>query len=295
MTLYIIANPYAGNGRAKTVVKEVERIWTFSQVVPFYTQKNGDEKKQVQKLEKMFRLKEDYLLVLGGDGTLSKVLSCLARDIPFAYYPLGSGNDFARVLPNYGLKDLLAAMQKRASIELFLYAYEGGIILNSLDTGFAAWVIQSAEHSKLKKTLKRWGLGSLAYIFYGVLGIFLAPTADLYLENQAGQKKSLSQLFFFSLANNRYFGGGIMIWPQASAFKEGLDMVYGQKLGILKRINFLLALLLRKHRKRQFIRHEEVERLVLEVDESCLVQVDGEMVAERYFELVRESRQIYLP
>ncbi|MET3682691.1 diacylglycerol kinase family enzyme [Alkalibacillus flavidus] len=38
----------------------------------------------------------DCLVVLGGDGTLQEVIHGLKADIPIAFIPLGTGNDFAR-------------------------------------------------------------------------------------------------------------------------------------------------------------------------------------------------------
>ena len=54
---------------------------------------------------------------------------------------MGSGNDFARAL---GLKkDLthLIESTKQALKEITVYTYQKGLVLNSLDLGFASWVI----------------------------------------------------------------------------------------------------------------------------------------------------------
>ena len=93
-------------------------------------------------------------MILGGDGTLSKVLYYLPADIPFAYYPVGSGNDFARAL---GLKKELTHLiesTKQAPKEITVYTYQNGLVLNSLDLGFASWVINHVEQYQLKAKLQ---------------------------------------------------------------------------------------------------------------------------------------------
>lgn len=143
MTLYIIANPHAGNHGAKQVISDIEKHHT-SDICTLLTRYKNDELHQVERLLKTFDPEKDKLLIVGGDGTLSKVLYHLPANLPFAYYPVGSGNDFARALgivPN--LEALLASLTNLPK-EITVYSYQEGLVLNSLDLGFAAWVVNQA-------------------------------------------------------------------------------------------------------------------------------------------------------
>lgn len=81
---------------------------------------------------------------------------------------MGSGNDFARAL---GLKkDLthLIESTKQALKEITVYTYQKGLVLNSLDLGFASWVINHVEQSQLKTKLNKYHLGKLTYILTAI-------------------------------------------------------------------------------------------------------------------------------
>ena len=163
MTLYIIANPHAGNHGAKQVISDIEKHHT-SDICTLLTRYKNDELHQVEKLLKTFDPEKDKLLIVGGDGTLSKVLYHLPANLPFAYYPVGSGNDFARALgivPN--LDTLLVSLTNQPK-GITVYSYQECLVLNSLDLGFAAWVVNQATNSTLKTVLNKCHLGKLTYV-----------------------------------------------------------------------------------------------------------------------------------
>ena len=293
MTLYIIANPHAGRHQARLIVKQIKELSSAQDVKSFYTRYKDDERRQVNTILQEFQEK-DFLLIIGGDGTLSKVLYYLPQHIPFAYYPSGSGNDFARALSLPDLKTTLALCQKRSVREITVFTYENGLLLNSLDAGFAAWVIQKAENSSLKTFLNKCHLGSLTYLVIAVKLLFSKPTADITVTNRDGSIRHFQKAFFFSLANNTYFGGGIMIWPTASAFNRNLDCVYAAGKTFPQRISILLALVFKKHGISPYFYHEEMENVSLEFPKNTLVEIDGEIVNANRITLKAQKRYIYL-
>lgn len=208
MTLYIIANPHAGNHGAKQVISDIEKHHT-SDICTLLTRYKNDELHQVERLLKTFDPEKDKLLIVGGDGTLSKVLYHLLANLPFAYCPVGSGNDFARALdivPN--LEALLASLTNLPK-EITVYSYQEGLVLNSLDLGFAAWVVNQAANSTLKTVLNKCHFGKLTYVATAIQFLLKNPLqASVSLESSEGDNLTLDDHFFFSLANNTYFGGG---------------------------------------------------------------------------------------
>ena len=96
MTLYIIANSHSGNRSAKDIIATL-KTHSEQNVITFLRDIEMMKKIKLSKF-KIFQCSQDKLLILGGDGTLSKVLYYWPAEIPFAYYPIGSGNDFARAL-----------------------------------------------------------------------------------------------------------------------------------------------------------------------------------------------------
>lgn len=61
--------------------------------------------------------------------------------------------------------------------------------------------------------------------------------ASVSLESSEGDNLILNDHFFFSLANNTYFGGGIMIWTTTTVHSENLECVYAKGETFFSTIN----------------------------------------------------------
>lgn len=92
---YILYNTHAGNGNAKS---EIEKLGGGLSQIDITQIKSYD----------VFLGglgKDDYLIIAGGDGTLNRFVND-TDGIDFAgeilYYPIGTGNDFARDLGKLG-------------------------------------------------------------------------------------------------------------------------------------------------------------------------------------------------
>lgn len=293
MSLYIIANPHSGKGSAADIVEKIQNLCPQKEIRIFYTQKKDDEKRQVQAILTTFQ-KEDQIIIIGGDGTLSKVLFHLPAEIPFAYYPVGSGNDFAHSLPFPTLEEILQGMEEKKYQPLTVFGYENGILLNSLDVGFAAWVVHEAADSRLKHLLNQWHLGKLTYIFVAIQSLFKNPAATVAFQVEEKEKVILENHFFFSVANNTYFGGGIMIWPTAGVKTDSLEIVATKGQTFFQRLSTLLALVSKKHQTCPYLQHQTVEELWLEIPEGTIVEVDGEILDLQSLHLQKQTRYIYL-
>ncbi|MGT2875126.1 diacylglycerol/lipid kinase family protein [Streptococcus gallolyticus subsp. gallolyticus] len=294
MTLYIIANPHAGNHGAKQVISDIEKHHT-SDICTLLTRYKNDELHQVERLLKTFDPEKDKLLIVGGDGTLSKVLYHLPVNLPFAYYPVGSGNDFAHALgivPN--LEALLVSLTNQPK-GITVYSYQEGLVLNSLDLGFAAWVVNQAANSTLKTVLNKYHLGKLTYIATAIQFLLKNPLqASVSLESSEGDNLTLGDHFFFSLANNTYFGGGIMIWPTVTVHSENLECVYAKGETFFQRLTVLLSLVLKRHEKSSYLNHCSLKQVTVNFPKESLIEIDGEVVSLNEITLSPQKRYIYL-
>ncbi|MBY5034053.1 diacylglycerol kinase [Streptococcus gallolyticus] len=293
MTVYIIANPHAGAHLAVDIVEEIQVKYPHLEKKIFFTTCPDDEKNQVQLALQTWK-KGDQFIVIGGDGTLSKVLYHLPEDIPFAYYPVGSGNDFARALQLPDLATTIVNLQNGNTREITVFADEEGILLNSLDLGFAAWVVNEAAHSNIKCVLNRLYLGKLTYIFIAVLSLLKNPIASVNIQKNQQETLQLEDVYFFSVANNTYFGGGIMIWPTSTVYDSHLHLVYAKGETFWKRLTILLALVLKKHQISGYLQHEILESATLTIPDGSILEIDGEIVKSQKLSLTAQTRRIYL-
>lgn len=292
MRLFILGNPSSGKGNTKSVIEKIKSTYPQLEVITFLTRFKGDEAYQVEQYLKNGHSEKDRLLILGGDGTLSQFLKVLPKEIAFAYYPTGSGNDFARALDIRNLDSVIEAVMNNQKEPITVFTYENGVIVNSLDFGFVAKVISYSEQSWLKKLLKVVGLGKLSYLLYAIKALFLS--SNVSVEVVTDQKTlSLDNIFFISFANNTYFGGGIMIWPEASTFNSYLDLVYIVNQGFFGNIRALLDLLCHRHQTSPRIHHLSLDEVSFSLTKGNLAQVDGELIALTQGHLTSQELYIY--
>ena len=151
------------------------------------------------------------------------------------------------------------------------------------------------NNSKLKAKLNKYHLGNLIYVLTAIQCLIKKPAfASLVLENEVGESIELKDLFFFSLANNTYFGGGVMIWPDATAYTGNLDCVYAKGETLWKRVLVLLTLVLKQHKRLNYFQHQTYRKITLKPAESSLIEIDGEIVSLDKVTLSPQKRYIYL-
>ncbi|MBO4107119.1 diacylglycerol/lipid kinase family protein [Streptococcus suis] len=292
MKLFILANPQAGSKRAQALIQEI--CDTYPQLAPtiFLTRGVDDEYRQIQAILAEFEPVQDALLILGGDGTLSKALTALPKNIPFAYFPTGSGNDFARTLAIKDIRQVMEALIEKRTTPITVLQSNFGVVVNSLDLGFAAQVIAYSERSRTKRWLKTVGLGKIAYLLFGLRSLFGQSALSVQVELD-GERMHLDRLFFLSLANNPYFGGGIMIWPDASPFQSQLHLVWFATGSLFYRIKALLEMIFHRHKSSKIIHHREAKEVIVTTDKDLSIQIDGEVVEASEIVLTCQERRIY--
>lgn len=293
MILHILANPNVGSQQAEKMIEKIKRDYPQVKVRVYLTQREGDEGHQVRNILQQFSIEQDKLLILGGDGTLSKVLDDWPAHLPFAYYPTGSGNDFAKSMLITDVDDVMTALLKGKMSPISVLKTSFGTTINSMDMGFAAQVIARSGKTRIKKWLNYLKVGKLTYLIMAIRSLLdVTPlSVTIQLEQEHLQ---LHNLFFLSLANSPYFGGGIMIWPDASAYKQQVDVVYIENGPLYRRVLALLDLVFKRHHQSKYVKHVQAQTVYLEADRELPLQSDGEMLTGRAFELTCQERKIYL-
>ncbi|RRD30479.1 hypothetical protein EII38_07665 [Streptococcus minor] len=291
MILYILANPQAGRHGAEHIISEIQQSYPQLKTKVYLTSGLDDEKNQIEAILEIFTA-EDRFLILGGDGTLSKSLAFWPVHLPFAYYPTGSGNDFAKSMAIHKLEHVLEAILADKQKSIFVLHSCLGVVMNTMDIGFVSQVIAHATNSNLKSFLNSIKLGKLTYLIFAIRSLLSHQSFDVRLEVD-GKSHKVENLFFFSIVNNTYFGGGIMIWPEAKATQEGMDIVYIKNGPLHRRILALLDLLLKRHKQSSHLHHLAGKNTTVSLDQLTLIQLDGEMSSAQKLTLICQERFIY--
>lgn len=230
----------------------------------------------------------DFLIAVGGDGTLHEVVNGLMsfppadRDrIAIGFFPCGKGNDFARTMGLTRNPDQLGALLDQNApismdlVELRFRKENGGAgrryVINIADLGMGATVVQKTGRSR------------------GLMGPFLTYMGAILRTFCTYRRRTLrwigpdytweGPVLSLCMANGRFFGGGLCIAPRADPSDGWLDLVilgrvtvwdYLVNLGNLKNGRLL------NHPE---VRYDRVRRGRVEsLDGDCPLEVDGEFV-----------------
>ena len=172
----------------------------------------------------------DYLIALGGDGTLHEVINgVLQSNLPANLYPrigllpLGSANDFARTAGiSNSVEELIGRIQTNATRKIDLgkivlhQTGETRYFLNIAGVGLGAEVVQILEHSS-----SVLGPG-FNYFKHIIKGFLTYEKKEVSCTGNTWHWKG--KLLQMAVANGRSFGNGIYIAPDAR-ITDGLFQV----------------------------------------------------------------------
>lgn len=306
MHLIIIANPYSGGGNGKKqfdclVNYCLKNNITFS---TYLTQYAGEMIEIIPRIIQNLT-SEHKIIIIGGDGTLNEAISSLIafnQEIPVAYLPSGTGNDFAREMKfTHDIATFIKHLQNETIKQLEIISYherlshKKGITINSLGFGIDAAICQlNTFQSKSQK--KRFGLNKLSY---------LTPIIDAFKHHQKFQAsiqiddepvQIADKNLLVGLFNHSYFGGGIQFVPTAKQNSHHFEVVVARDVTtkvILKAFPFILW---NKQHFERFPNHlmkQTATKACIKIKQAILMQTDGEVTSFEAVEL--EAKLITYP
>lgn len=263
--IFVIMNPAARNGLSrKTWLKVAHQLHGIS-----YILKETQYKGHAAILAKEIGQSTDrpiLLIAVGGDGTIHETANGVfgMPHVTVGFIPAGSGNDFAKGFKLPEDPSLAAEMiRKYAGMAGTLFSCgrfeakdsEAGIFVNSLGAGFDAVISEKANASNLKKWLNYLSLGKLIYVYYLLAELFFyrPMKAELCID---GKSMEFDDVWFITIANQPFYGGGMRIAPFADPQEVTLEIVVAHRLSRVKLLFVFVAVFWGGH-----IRFKEVAQL----------------------------------
>jgi diacylglycerol kinase (ATP) len=289
----VIYNPIAGRGRAQAQWPLVEQAMRQAgldfDAVP--TRAPLDAFRLAREAQQTYGL----VVSVGGDGTTHEIVNGLmqasgeSESIPLAIIPLGSGDDFAKVLPpetpvGGQPYDWHIAVQKiiQGQTQLFDVVRMTGdhlrpelgegphYFMNGMDIGFGAHAVHN--FSSVPRLFK----GFSAYVVAILKTLIRYPLlhVTMQLDDQAPFEQTTS---IAAIMNGRSFGSSFWICPYARADDGILDVVIAQGLSRLKILRLLPKLTKGTHLSDPAISTKRARRVVISSVEPLVVETDGEL------------------
>ena len=237
----------------------------------------------------------DLIILGGGDGSVSSVVDFMVGgDVALGLLPLGTANDFARTLGiPFGLDSACETIARGRLMDVDLGLAGENYYANVASVGLSTGVTEALS-PRLKRTI-----GSLAYPLAALHAYAEHEPfqAALIFPDSGQEPVVLDNLLQVAVGNGRFYGGGLVVAPDAALDDSALD-VYAVEAGRL----LDLARVASGLRSGKFIEDEAVHywrtRRVQLITESTLpVNIDGELVAHtpKLFSVAPNALKMVVP
>ncbi|RDI95937.1 diacylglycerol kinase family lipid kinase [Meiothermus sp. QL-1] len=268
--LFVI-NPAAGRGKVGRMLDRLQsaiQYWAPKAELVI-TEKPGHATLLAQQAPP-----ESRVIAVGGDGTVHEVLRGLAGSTKtLGVVPIGSGNDFARMV---GLHRLGLEAALRTALEGPADTVDLGLVNDqpygaSLGIGFDAAVARKALEAP---TFLR-GMPRYLYSIFGVLKELELPRLELY---QGQQMLYQGPSLLVALMNAATYGGGIPIVPTARPNDGLLSVAVAGEFSRLGVVGILPRLLTGRHVHHPRLRFFQGTEFLVRFDRPVPAHADGELV-----------------
>jgi YegS/Rv2252/BmrU family lipid kinase len=286
--LRVILNPTAASGGAARKKAGIVRALTAHGVAPdvVHTEGPGDAGRLVREARQDG---VECVVVVGGDGTLNDASQgylnedgTVASGPDLALIPSGTGGDFRRT---FGLSDsveeaaarLLSASARPLDLGILSVTSHEGLTVRRAFINITSFGIGGLT-DRIVNSSPKW-MGGKAAFFLGTLRAMLVYKNAPVRVRVDGKVCLEAPIFNVALANGRYFGGGMLIAPDADPSDGLLDVVALHDLSRVQGIALAQHIYKGSHLGQPGVtvaRGKLVEAEALVSSSEVLVDMDGE-------------------
>ena len=265
---YVIYNPLAGNGKAKEdaqllqmLLDEELEYYDMTRITNYAAFIGGMEK-------------EDYLVIVGGDGTLNRFVNDtngveITQEI--VYYPTGTGNDFAK---DVGMGEnplpITAYLKDLPTVEVSGKCYR---FINGVGFGIDGYCCQVGDALR-KIPGKKVNYTGIA--IKGLLFHFAPRNAKVIVD---GKEYAYKKVWIAPTMHGKFYGGGMVPTPNQdrSSGKLSLMLFYGA--GRLRTLCVFPSIFKGEHVKHtKMVAVHTGKEITVEFDRPTPLQIDGETI-----------------
>ncbi len=277
MKVLLIYNPFAGHGRAKKILPQVEAEFQRHNI-KFELQLTDYPEHGIKIVQEADFKKFDGIIAAGGDGTLFEVINGYyqnrsKRKLPLGVLPVGTGNAFARDLDLHiscwqnAIKIISQNITRRVDVGKFMTHGQTYYFLNILGLGFVADVTKTAHKLKL--------LGNLSYTLGVLIHILLLKSNKLEIELDG--TKLERQNIFVEISNTTYTANFYMA-PNAKIDDGFLDVTLLGKMGRIGLLKAFPKVFTGEHIHLPSVETFKVKHIKISSEKAKVLTPDGELI-----------------
>ncbi len=288
MRVRVLLNPKAGGGknvrRLPLLLSALERAGVSADVAE--TRAPGDAPRIVREAS---REGIECLAVMGGDGTMNEVCQAYideqGQPVPgpdLAVVPAGTGGDFRRTF-GLGTSDaeavtrLISNPPRPVDLGVLRFHDNDGRPCLRAFVNIASFGLGGLTDS-LVNAGPKW-LGGKAAFFLGTLRAMLVYRPQPVRVIVDGETLIEAPVLNVAMANGRYFGGGMMVAPEADPTDGRLDVVAFHDISNFESLTFTQDIYRGTHLGKKgvaFTRGSEIRAEPLQSTDKVLIDLDGE-------------------
>lgn len=216
----------------------------------------------------------DAVVAVGGDGTINEVINGMANTkVMLGVIPYGTANVFGLSF-NIPMDVELACLTiiNATPMPIDLGRINGTYFACMAGVGFDAFVIQKAD-----KTLKKL-FGALSYV---VVAMWEALRYRFYpILLTTDNDSSSIQGYFLIISNTKYYGGNLIVAPDASPTDGQLDACIFTGKGLLHMIWFGIQMKLGRVKKSKHVRVVQCSSIRIRKFGNHSIHADAEYIGE---------------
>ncbi len=282
MDTLLILNPASGRGTGRAMRPRIERALAAAGIA-FELRETTGPGDAVRMAREAAAAGVTRVICAGGDGTVHEAANGLlesprapdgATGPALGTVPIGTGNDFAKLLGVYkhtpeGAAERIAGAQER----LFdAGTVEGEYFVNSLGIGFDAEVVRQAL-----KIRRLRGLAVYLAAVYKTFVTFRAPVLDVGSAAHA----ELGAMMMLECSIGVSAGGGFYLTPDADPSDGLLEVCLIRRVGLLKFLRYVPKVLGGRHTALAEVAMFRTPALKIRARKPLLVHLDGELRTAR--------------
>lgn len=214
---------------------------------------------------------DDRIIIVGGDGTINHLANRIyhlnfTQDL--CMYQAGTGNDFIRSLhTKQKVVPIKPYIQKLPTVH---FQDDQRYFLNGAGAGLDGFIGHLVNHSKYKKNK----LNYFRHAFEG-FAKFKPISAHVTVDGQSFREE---KLWFASMMNSPYFGGGMKIAPQAHRQQDNLHLVMVKDIPKWLLIIIFPTIYLGWHTIfKKYVKIIEGQSISITFDKPTYLQIDGDV------------------
>lgn len=271
---YILYNPLSGNGKCLDDVKDLE-VYIHDDVEFVDITRITNYSVFLRGMEK-----DDYLIIAGGDGTLSRFANDTdGIEIPqdILYFPTGTGNDFACDLGKQPYTTPFLINQYITHLPTVEVKGKSYRFLNAVGFGIDGYCCQVGDELRKIPGKK---VNYTAIAIKGLLRHYSPKNAKVTVD---GVEHTFQNVWIAPTMNGRYYGGGMMAAPKQDRLSEDrtLSLMVFHSAGRLRTLCIFPSIFKGEH-----VKHTKMvsvltgHEITVEFDRPSPLQIDGETILD---------------